>query len=88
MHTFAEQNIMERKHTYNEIIIFLINLFFIEVIGRFLVALALFVCRMAGLEQIVQAYYSIPRHGYWVFLILLCVATIISTIRILRSPKH
>lgn len=85
MHTFAEQNTMERKHTYNEIVIFLINLFCIEVIGRFLLSLVLFICRMVGLEQIAQAYYSIPRHGYWVFLILLCVATIVSIVRILRK---
>lgn len=66
----------------NEIIVFLINLFFLEVIGKFLVTFTLWVCRLVGFHRLSDMYYNLPRHSYYTFFVILCLVTIISIIRI------
>lgn len=76
---------VSEKRRYNEITIFLVNLFFIEVIGRFLISFLMFLFRLFGMEYIPQAYQSIPNHGHFTFILLMCIAVIISIIRIIKS---
>ncbi|MBR2153202.1 MAG: hypothetical protein IJ901_01120 [Bacteroidaceae bacterium] len=80
-----------QKHTSkretNEIIIFLINLFFLEVIGKFLVTFTLFLFRLFGMEKVADSYYALPRHSFYTFFIILCIVTLISIIRVVREQQ-
>ena len=78
----------QRRET-NEIVIFLINLFFLEVMGKFLVTFTLFLFRLFGMEKLSNAYYTLPRHSFYTFFIILCIVTIISIIRVvMEQHKH
>ena len=76
-----------RKRETNEIIIFLINLFFLEVIGRFVVTLTLLCFRLFGMEKVTNAYYALPRHSFYTFFIILCIVTVISIIRVVMEQQ-
>jgi len=81
---------MERRHSrheLNEVVIFLVNLFSLEVLGKFAVDLALFLLRLFGMERLSQAYYAMPRHGYYTFFIFLCIATLISIYRVAKTQR-
>jgi hypothetical protein len=73
------------RHTYNEITIFLVNLFFLEVGGKFLLSVVLLLLRLFGMERIAAGYYALPRHSFYTFFILLCVATFISIFRVVKG---
>ncbi|MBQ9640557.1 MAG: hypothetical protein IJV06_03250 [Bacteroidaceae bacterium] len=75
------------RHETNEIVIFLVNLFFLEVIGRFIVTLTLFLFRFFDMEQVADAYYALPRHSFYTFFIILCIVTLVSISRIVMTQR-
>lgn len=77
----------KKRHELNEVVIFLVNLFFLEVFGKFAVGFTLFVLRLFGMERLAQTYYALPRHGYYTFFIFLCIATFISIYRVAKMQR-
>ena len=75
------------RHEINEIVVFLVNLFFLEVTGKFLVAFVLFLFRLFGMESVSATYYALPHHSYYTFFIILCIVTLISIVRIIKTQR-
>ncbi len=73
--------------TDNEILIFLINFFMLESVGRLLIMGIVHLLRYFGLHQLYYLYYGHANSGHWLFGILLLLAVIISFVRILRKRK-
>ena len=72
----------------NEIVIFLINLFFGEFFGKYIVKVCLWFFRLLGWGFISDAYYASPHHSYYTFFIILCIVTMVSVVRIVRSSQQ
>ncbi len=78
----------DKRKRRNEIVIFLINVFFMEAIGKVAVIALIWVFRFFGMPQLYNLYYSNSRISKWVFCIILMVATGISIARIMRQAKN
>ena len=78
----------KNRREYNEVVIFLVNLFFLQVLGKLAVTLLMLLLRLFGMEQLVQAYYALPRHGYYTFCFFLALATIVSIVRLTKRQPN
>ncbi len=78
---------MRLYNSKNEILVFLCNVFLLQIVGKGALLLILWIFRFFGMPQPYFYYYSIPNHGRIVFLVLLVIAVVISVVRILRRGK-
>lgn len=76
-----------KKREKNEIVIFLTNLFFMEIIGKVTVMAVIWIFRFFGMPQLYNLYYSNAKSPKWIFCTILLIATGISIIRII-SKRH
>lgn len=76
-----------KKKEKNEIVIFLTNLFFMEIIGKITVMAVIWIFRFFGMQQLYNLYYSNAQSPKWIFCTILLIATGISIIRI-TSKRH
>ena len=76
---------MRLYRTNNEIIIFLINFFLLQLVGRALIWLVLWIFRFFGMPQPYIWFQSIPNIRHWTFTILLIIAVAISVVRIIKK---
>lgn len=78
---------MSFYRTHNEVVIFLINFFLLQLVGRAFIWLVLWTFRFFGMPQLYIWYHSIPNIHHWVFTGLLAIAVGISVWRIMRKEK-
>ena len=79
---------MRLYRTNNEVVIFLINFFLLQLVGRVLIWLVLGIFRFFGMPQPYIWFHSIPNIRHWTFTVLLIIAVAISVVRILRKGKR
>ena len=75
---------MQRFRINNVIIQFLINFFFIEVLGQISVTLLGWIFRLFGMPQLYYFIHTTPHFHQIIFTILLLIAITISVVNILR----
>ena len=74
--------------TDNEILIFVMNFFLLETVGKLLVLGLIHVLRYFGLHQPYYLYYGHHDSPFWLFNIMLLTAVAISFYRILKKRKN
>lgn len=77
----------DKKREKNEVVIFLTNLFLMEIIGKITVMAVIWTFRFFGMPQLYNLYYSNAKSPKWIFCIILLIATGTSIIRI-TSKRH
>ena len=76
------------KKSKNEVVVFLINFFLLELAGRVLTLLVIWLFRWFGMPFLYNYYYSHPVVYKIIFTVILMVAVIISVYRILHKNKQ
>ena len=71
--------------TDNEILIFLMNFFLLETLGKLVILSFIHVLRYFGLHQLYYLYYGHHDSPFWLFNVLLLTAVVISIWRILKK---
>lgn len=74
--------------TDNEILLFVMNFFLLETVGKLLVLGFIHVLRYFGLHQLYYLYYGHHDSPFWLFTILLILAVAISFYRILKKRSE
>jgi len=72
----------------NEVVVFLINFFLLELAGRVLTLSVIWLFRWFGMPFLYNYYYSHPVVYKIIFTVILMVAVIISVYRILHKNKQ
>lgn len=72
----------------DEVTFFIINFFFLQVIGRMFVKGILLLFRFFGMPQLHNWFYSIPNATHWLSTLLLILAVVVSVGRITRKNKR
>ncbi|MCM1311678.1 MAG: hypothetical protein NC252_02095 [Roseburia sp.] len=88
IHTICDKMIPDKKERKNEIVIFLTNMFFMEIIGKSAVLAIIWLFRFFGMPQLYNLYYSDTRTPKWLFCIILMAVAGISVARIGRQTKN
>jgi len=73
------------KHQKNEIVIFIINLFFLLILSKVLVLAALWLFRFFGMPQLWNWFAELDHPDRWRFYIVLIICTSYSIYRILHN---
>ena len=85
--TKPKQRAMALYDRHNEVVVFLINLFLLETLGRLVVRAVIWLFRLFGMPQLYVAFHNTPNAGHWVSTVLLLVAVAISVTRVLKMRR-
>ena len=73
--------------TDNEILLFVMNFFLLETVGKLIILGFIHLLRYFGLHQLYYLYYGHHDSPFWLFCLLLLTAVAVSFYRILKKKK-